>query len=589
VVASHADHELDQQGEQRLVWLMFGRLVLSVVSFGLAVGLDGLGRGLTEEARVGMYWTVTLAFFATVISGTAFGRVRRPRRFASVQIAIDVAIVTALVHFSGGRESVFTFLYVLVILYGALLFKREVAIGAATLSALAYGGALVTANLGWLLGEMEPGSQLGFPLLTAIWAIHVGGLFLVGALASVLAGELQRTGDALTRSTIDLEKLRELHQQTVESIMSGLLTTDTSWNVTSFNPEAERITGRDADEVLGRDLEEVIPGAREVIEEEQRKSTGGGPRARVALLRQDQRERFVGLAGSILRDLEGGVVGQVVIFQDVTEVVAMEAELRRSERLAAVGELSAKIAHEIRNPLAAISGSVQVLHADLEGKLRREPSRLMDIVVREADRLSDLITDFLHYARPESRQVSRVDLEVLVEDVTKLYESVRNPAVEVHFELEAGLAVMGDAAQLRQVLWNLWINGAQAMPEGGRLSLRVARVRGEPPQAPGASLRNEAEGARSRSGDRGASDAPSELVAARWVEIAVSDAGPGIPREVQERMFEPFFTTKHEGTGLGLATVHRIVESHGGMLQVESEAGRGTVFKILLPECEGPA
>jgi signal transduction histidine kinase len=176
--------------------------------------------------------------------------------------------------------------------------------------------------------------------------------------------------------------------------------------------------------------------------------------------------------------------------------------------------------------------------------------------------------------------VEQVDLSVLVEDLVKMFDSVRDPGVSVEVEVEPGIAVAGDAGQLKQVLWNLWLNGAQSMSEkGGELALSIDWWIGELPQAPGASLRNEAKGER----------AGGEFATAgvrRWVQISVRDTGTGMPAEVQERMFEPFYTTKHEGTGLGLATVFRIVESHGGMLQVESEVGSGTAFRILLPAFE---
>jgi two-component system sensor histidine kinase PilS (NtrC family) len=271
-------------------------------------------------------------------------------------------------------------------------------------------------------------------------------------------------------------------------------------------------------------------------------------------------------------------VGYVVIFQDVTHVVAMERELRRSERLAAVGEMAARIAHEIRNPLASISGSIEILRKDLEGLAGRpdsEPASLMAIVMRETERLNGLITDFLHYARPGPVRRERIALGPLLGDVRRMLEAARPEGVEIRVSLEDAAGVRGDPAQLRQLLWNLCLNGVQAMSEGGVLGVRAERVQPESSQGVADSRRNEAlhgEGT------------PAEA----QVEIAVSDSGAGIPLEVQERMFEPFFTTKRDGTGLGLATVHRIVEGHGGELRVESEPGRGTCFRVRLPAGEGP-
>ena len=355
---------LGNLARQRAEWLLLGRLVLTGVSFAIAVGLEQPGGELPEAARIGLFWTVALAFGATAISATLVRRLRHLHRFAAFQIALDVTIVTALVAFSGGHESLFAFLYVLVTVYGALLFERWGALGAASLSAACYAGVLFVSN-GHGPGGM-PGTHEPLPLaaLAAVWGVHVGALFLVGALASVLSRELRRTGQALDRRTDDLIRLRNLHERTVESIMSGLLTTDPDGHVTSFNPEAERITGLRASEALGRPVDDVIPGVAALILDSAVWRDGVGPtRARIRFRNRVGDELHLGLAGSILWDEEGAEAGHVLIFQDVTAVVAMERQLRQSERLAAVGELSAKMAHEIRNPLAAISGAVQVLRA----------------------------------------------------------------------------------------------------------------------------------------------------------------------------------------------------------------------------------
>jgi two-component system sensor histidine kinase PilS (NtrC family) len=357
--------------------------------------------------------------------------------------------------------------------------------------------------------------------------------------------------------------------------MSGLLTSDPSRRITYFNPEAEQITGMRATEALGRDVDEVIPGASELVLTSQAAEPGQEPRrARMRYRNRAGEDLYLGMAASTLWDEEGAEAGHVLIFQNVTEVVAMERQLRRSERLAAVGELSAKMAHEIRNPLAAISGSVQVMrsrgNAEEGG---RDNEQLMDIVVREADRLSGLIDDFLEYARSRPPSRHRVALDALVQDVVKLFE----PSLPESVSLELGplprLIAIGDASQLKQVLWNLCLNAVQAMPDGGSLGISLASPRRDPAQAREEARRNEQGG-----GARSDASAPC------WAEIVVADTGVGIPFEIEEQIFEPFFTTKKEGSGLGLSTVHRIVEGHGGMLQVESRQGEGTTVHVLLPQ-----
>ncbi len=562
--------------EQRLVVLMGARLTLALVSLGITLALEAAVGDASEGERVGLYGTVATAFVATVVYGLLLPRIRRPRRFAAINIATDIAIVSALVLFSGGPDSLFAFLYLLVAAYGALLFEKRGALITAGLGGAAYGAVLlVGGNLGADAERHHP------TVLFAVWGVHAAGIALVAALSSFLAAELRRTGEALRQSTSDLRDLAHLHQRTVESLMSGLLTTDSEGRVTSFNPEAERITGRKSAWVVGRDVEEILPGVREVaISGRSMPETHG--RARMLFPQPDGSQLHLGVAGYILRDAEGEPSGHVVIFQDVTEVVAMEAELRRSERLAAVGELSASIAHEIRNPLAAISGSIQILRRTAQdgrdapaaagagargAQAGAEAGRLMDIVLRETDRLNRLITDFLLYARPGPLQLDTVPLQECVDEMLEMLEASVPPGVRVAVDVGSGLAVQADAAQLRQVLWNLAQNGCQAMPEGGRLGIRADPV---------------AEASQERSA--GSRKAQEEGKSA-WVDVTVQDQGAGIPPDAMDHVFEPFFTTKQEGTGLGLATVHRIVQEHGGSIRVET-GSQGTSFRIRLPRAE---
>jgi two-component system sensor histidine kinase PilS (NtrC family) len=250
-----------------------------------------------------------------------------------------------------------------------------------------------------------------------------------------------------------------------------------------------------------------------------------------------------------------------------------------------VGELAAKMAHEIRNPLAAISGSIQILMPALERQRGEgaatgdeEPRRLADIVLRETDRLNDLINDFLHYARPQPARRAPILLDALVGEVGSLLRASLAPSILVEIDAEPGLRIEADADQLRQVLWNLCRNSLEALPEaGGTLRIAARGLGGGAPQGAAPALRNPGPG-------EGLAASPGRTgIAHAAVELCVSDTGIGIPPELQPRIFEPFFTTKAEGTGLGLATVHRIVENHGGTLHVRSEVGRGTEFRIRLP------
>jgi len=271
----------------------------------------------------------------------------------------------------------------------------------------------------------------------------------------------------------------------------------------------------------------------------------------------------------------------VVIFQDVTDVVAMEADLTRSERLAAVGELSANIAHEIRNPLASISGSIQILMS--ESNVDGESARLMGIVARETDRLDHLITDFLSYARPAPTVRRPVEVDRLFSDLIDMIELTLPDNIKLKIDIKPGHWLDADANQLSQMLWNLCLNALQAMPEGGQLGISVGTWYEDSTQAAPASFRKES--TEVSAADSGESNQQAGAMDARvgWLEIKISDTGCGISDQILADIFEPFFTTKQQGTGLGLSTVHRIVENHGGELQLESQPGEGTVFQIRFP------
>ena len=545
--------------ERRLVALMAARLALALLSLLITLAVDTSFDLGIEDWR-GLYGTVALAFVATALYGVALPRVRHKRRFAAMNVATDIGIVSALVHFSGNADTVFAFLYLLVAVYGALLFERRGALAVAGLASLAYGGVLAAGR--WLGPVPDSAAALPLAMMIGAWVMHSLATIAAAALASVLSGELRRTGEALRQRTHDLDRLWKLHRHTVESLMSGLLTTDPEGRITSFNPEAERITGLRAHEALGRDVERVIPGVS--AQAIQRAGSRRGARSRVRIsYRSSRGGSWLGVAAYVLRDDEGRPSGHVVIFQDVSDVVEMERDLRRSERLAAVGELSASMAHEIRNPLAAISGAIQMLQRDGGGGRGGEQSqRLMDIVLRETDRLNRLLTEFLEYARPGPLRREPLLLEETLAEVLAIFDPSRPEAIAVGVAIEPGLRLRADPGQLRQLLWNLLLNAAQAMPEGGSIEVE-ARSSGPPQERPG--------GGRNDGMEEG------------WIELGVRDGGVGIPAEVLDRIFDPFFTTKPGGTGLGLATVHRIVEEHGGSIRVQSAAGKGTSFHVRLP------
>lgn len=562
-------------------WLLGARLLLAGMSLGLAVAIDRVDTAHGTPGIWGVYCTIVAAFMATIVSARMMSRTRDPARFAMLQVGIDLTIVTSLVYFSGGGESFFTFLYALVVLYGAIFLDRGGVGLSCGLAAAGYAFVLFGSELGILPVQGVEGQSRPLPLLAAYWGFYAGALLVLGMLANTLSAELRRTGAALDRQTSDLRRLRDLHLQTVASIGSGLLTTDEAGDVTSFNPEAEQITGLTAEAAEGRALEELIPGSRGILERGKR-SVGeeeGVGRNRLAYRNVRDEDVHLGLAASSLKDEDGQQVGHVVIFQDVSGVVSMEQELRQSERLAAVGEMAARMAHEIRNPLASISGSVQILQsAPAEDANDPENEQLLGIVVREVDRLNALISNFLRYSRPAPIKPERVDLSAVIEEIAKINASQSTPPgrseITVSLDLEPDVIVMADPAQLKAVIWNLWNNATEAMADQDKPGVFLARVRRLLPDAAQAqSVLGRKEISRTCDG---------ETRGPRLAVLEIEDSGPGIAPDVQEMIFEPFFTTKQDGTGLGLATVQRLVEQHGGSISVSSRPGEGTCFRVSL-------
>ncbi|MEN8159007.1 MAG: ATP-binding protein [Myxococcota bacterium] len=534
--------------------LQLARLLLVGSGVGLALALAGPQR--SAQAELGLWLVLAVGFGSAAVSAAWMKHIRHPLPFSAAQLVVDVAVVTALVHFSGGGLSPLGFLYLPITVFGAMLFARRGAYGLASLASLAHGAVLLAASA-------ETPTEVAF----VVWCGHSGALLLVALLASALADEARVSGERLDASRARLRALASLHERTVECLTSGLLTLDAAGCVSSLNPEGERVLGTSAEAVVGRPLAAVLPGA-EVLAEDAGAATGRR-RSRLVVPGADGEPRHLGLALSILRDEAGGAAGHVVIFQDVTGVVRMEQELKLRSRLAGIGELAASIAHEIRNPLAAISGSVELLRG---GGDPAERERLMHIVLREIGRLDELIGDFLQYARPAPPKLEAVALAPLLAEVEEMLRAAAPAGVRIEREADGEAQALADPTQLRQLLWNLVRNACEAQDGAGVIHLAARRLAHTPQDGEEPDRKRPREGV-----------SPRPLEGAAGVEIVVTDSGRGIAAGDLERIFDPFFTTKPDGTGLGLPTVHRIVESHGGTLQVEAPPEGGTRFRVQLP------
>ncbi len=536
-----------------LVALIGLRLLLTIVLLGSATLVQWRGAPGTRP------WLLYALLAATVgLSGlyvTALQPAERRRWLLDLQLAVDALIVATFVWVSGGVTSYFSSLFVLPIIAAAILQHRRGAILVAVLSSLLYTMLVVVQYArpdvrswdSWSgVPVVLPEPQLAF--YTA--ATNVGGFLAVGILVASLAERLRRTDQELADASTEIASLQAFSQHILNSLTMGLVTTDTAGRVLTANPAAEAITGRSVAAFLGAQAASILQLPAEFAARlDAEPGFAGSRRADYRYRRADGTEIDLGLSATAF--LAGGLrTGVLFTFQDVTTLRRLERDARLQQRLAAVGEMAAGIAHEIRNPLASMTGSIQLLRQELQ--LTDEQAQLMDIVSRESSRLNQTITHFLAYARPQRFAVARLDLRRAVGDTAMLLRHSADVGEQHTIDVDLPpdpVWCEADDGQVRQVIWNLATNGLRAMPDGGTLRLTVRR----------------------------GGDDLDEAV------IDIRDTGVGIPEDELDGLFQPFHGRFGQGTGLGMAIVHRIVSDYGGEIKVTSRPGAGTVVQVRLP------
>ncbi|AMV71807.1 ATP-binding protein [Desulfuromonas carbonis] len=528
---------------QRLILFLVSRiLVISLFLGGTIVYQFRSSLGQPPVVITYLYLLVGISYLHAVVSG--FLLLRLPGRAVTQFMASwDLLLATALIYLSGGIDSLFSFLYLLIIVTVSLLLPRRDVVFVACASAILYGSLLDLQYFGLLHGL--PGLDFahrtdGRDVFYAVF-INVTGFLLTALLAGALSERLQRSQQALEQKEIDYEELENLNRSIQATIHTGLMVVNRSGRIRLFNQAAERMTGYTLHEVYNLDIRQLIPEMAVIGESGLQEISRG----QTSFSSRDGQRKIFGFASSRVENGREGEGGLLVVFQDLTQVLEMEERLKRADRLAAVGRLAAGMAHEIRNPLASISGSVQLM---LEGTdLPEDDRRLMGIVVREADRLSALLTDFLVYARPRKPAPEHFDPALLLDEIIDMVMGdVRSSAISVERHYQARVLVELDRTMLWQIFWDLLINAVEAMPEGGRLRVTMT-------------------------------------VEQAGLRLAIEDSGPGIPAREWGRIFEPFFTTKAQGTGLGLATVFSLVEVNGGTIHLEAGSLGGACFVLHFP------
>lgn len=518
VVAAAADLRV------RLLWLTLFRTVATTLILGVLAAQLSSGAPRSEElstADLTSFGIIAFSYVLTLVTGLLLRAGRVGPGAAWTQIIFDVLLAASVVFLTGGARSPFTFLFLVTIVGAAVLLGTRGAIVGFLGAATAY--VLVLASL------LETQASESLPRLGLDALIQLVAQLLIAVLSGYVGEQLSRTGGRLSASERDLRELIELQDEIVRAMPSGLVTCDPDGVVTFVNPAAETILGITGEVTRRASVDELLPGAKTLV-------PGRRSELRVETPRGG---RILGLSVTPLSSAEG----LLIVFQDLTELRRIERELDSIDHLATLGRLSAQLAHEIRNPLAAMRGSAQMLVGDSAGGAGE---RLAKLILRESDRLAGLVEGYLKLARPPPPQLVPTRVDAVVRETLELLRA--DPAfagVQVDESLEAIEAVC-DAGQVKQVLINLLRNAAGAISgTRGRIRIKVA-------------------------------NAPDGVTVEVW------DSAGALAAEDRQRIFEPFFSRAQGGTGLGLSTVHTIVQAHGGTISVDSSPATGTTFAVKL-------
>lgn len=542
----------DSDLARKAQWLIIGRLmVIFVLVIASWIWNAGALRLSFDDFPRGLFYVFLASVGLTIIYFLLLRLARNLEWQIRLQFFIDIGLITLLVWRTGDINSPYITLYTVLICVASLFLTSSETLLVSALSALLF--TILSMGIVWDFFPAVPGRPAAASLSKSIQIIgfHDIAFLVVGLLAARIADRYSFSRARLREAAQTLADLRVLHERIIHSIRSGLVTTDLEGKIYIFNAAAEEITGFKAADVRGKSVFSIFgnisPQIRAALGALEKGESM--PRFELNFFTPEGLGLRLGYAVSPLFAPDGEKTGLIITFQDLTEIRSMEESARRRDRLAAVGRVAAGLAHEIRNPLGAMRGAIQVLRPQMEADESRKS--LMDIIIGESDRLNRIITNFLSYARPQTGNFTKIDLKEAINDTVTLLKHGPEITAKHIFEVnvpDSLVEISGDVTQLKQMFWNLSRNALQAMPEGGSLKVSLQ-------QLPNARVR-----------------------------LVFADDGCGMPPEQVEQLFEPFSKSTTGGTGLGLSIVYQIVRDHGGTINVRSRQGGGTTITIELPE-----
>ena len=549
----------DEKTVLRLRYLMLLRVAFVTFLLGIATFLEIKGEDILPEiSLLFLYLVIITSYILSLFYFFLLNLTKNIKITLYIQALCDVLMITGLVYATGGISSVYAVFYTLVIIYSVLFLERRGGLIIASACSICYG----------LLLDLEY-----YKILTPLYAIvfqdnpftagyvfskiiiYILSFYLIAFLAIFVVEQEKKTRTLLQEKETAFDQLDLLHRSIIESVDTGILTINLRGQIKSFNRAAEEITGYSFAEVEDKNIVDLFPEYGDLLENIH---TGGHPysqqsRVEMYVESHEKNPLTLGCSVSFLNDGTGKRIGDILVFQDLTAIKKMELILEKNRRLAFIGELAAGLAHEMRNPMASISGSIQVLHKSLP--LNEPDERLMQIILRGKDQLESFMRDFLLLSRPTPGMSEMIKITDIIEDIL---ESIRylpdwRDDIQVIKSLQDHLPfIRANKTEIRQLIWNVLMNAIQSMPNGGRVTIETGK------------------------------DTP-DISTGQFLEIKISDNGQGIMENDLGKIFEPFYTTREKGTGLGLAIVNRIVEGHAGKIKVDSKSGKGTTFTIWLP------
>ncbi len=533
--------------KKQLQWMLFLRVVILTLLLGITLLLTSAEKNIITPPFYHVTAFIAGVYIYTIFSALILKFIKHYTTFAYGQILIDVLLITLLIYYSGGSQSIFTILFFFPIITGSFILFRRGGLAPAAASTIAYGIILALEYKGfhpdffedfWYRPLLDVRSVLNF------FSIHGLTFFITAILGSLLSEKLRRAEKALLSTTLKYDQLTVLYKKIFDYIPSGIITVINQKHIISFNPAAARITGFTSEEILGMDISNIFPNLR--------LDSDMNFRSEVQITRKDRKNIPIGYSFATLNMPGTNDIYEVITLQDLSETKQMQKQILQAEKMATLGEMAAGIAHELRNPLAAISGAAEVL--DASGNIKSHNQGLMNIITRECTRLQNSITDFLTFSKPIEPEKEFVPLLPLVKEIILLLQHTQDwpekciPVVDIPEKMDC----WADPQQIYKLLLNILHNSCIALRNmEGEIRVIAQEV------------------------EDGTGSERSVLT--------ISDTGQGISDLIIDKIYEPFFTTRENGTGLGLSIVQQIVHAHGGEITITSTENKGTTAELWLP------